>query len=160
MKNAFRAADLDGNGYCSLEEFLTLWKYINSDTFDEENVVKIFHEEADEEKGGEVCMSFDRFAMVSSKNRLFTEVKQMEFIGAASGEELIKKYSSLKSEWSDKNLRMISLVETVKRQSNLDQGEIQGWIGVINQIDSEIKGERYVNSPVLLISIKMLELEI
>ena len=81
VKNAFKAADLDGNGQCSLEDFLTLWKYINYDSYVEEKAIEIFQEEADEEDEGELAMSFDRFAMVSSKNRLFTESKQLEFIG-------------------------------------------------------------------------------
>jgi hypothetical protein len=160
VKNAFNAADLDGNGQCSLEEFMTLWKYINYDSFDEERAMVVFQQEADEEDDGDLAMSFNRFAMVSSKNRLFTELKQLEFIGISSSSELSSKYNGLKNSWSEKKVRLVGLFENMKITSSLDPEEIEGWIGIINQINKEIKSGRYANSPVLLISMKMLELEV
>jgi len=90
VKNAFLAADLDGNGLCDVEEFRLICKHIESGTFTEEETLHIFMNEADLIDEGEKCMSFDKFALVCADYNIFTEEKQNIYLNVKNNEDLEK----------------------------------------------------------------------
>lgn len=47
VKNAFFAADLDGNGKITVSEFVALYRNIESEKFNLNDVVKIFEDNVD-----------------------------------------------------------------------------------------------------------------
>lgn len=57
--HAFQAADLDGNKKINHNEFVTLFRHIESDRFKFKPVVEMFYEAADIEDNK--CLSFEKF---------------------------------------------------------------------------------------------------
>lgn len=153
--NAFRACDLDMNGYCSEDEFLLLWKHLNGDTFDRDRATKKFLDRADKESEGEMLMSFDRFCVVAAELGLFSEDRQLKFLQLSSKSKLLSAYRSLRSKWpayrEEIHRRILTLPEEAK---------VLDWESVLEQIGERMWkcSEREV--PGLLISCRMLEYEV
>lgn len=160
VKNAFKAADLDGNGLCSKDEFQMLWKYINPESYDEEKASKIFDDRADDyQNDNEPAMKMERFSVVAAENRLFQEQKQFQFIGVKNKKQLIDIYKKLEGSWAEKKDSLRQLFKNLKLTGKYSEDIIEGWIEVIDEIDKEIVLGNERNNPTLLISLKILELE-
>ena len=71
--NAFQAADLNGDGLIAFSEFELLFRYIEHDKYDPEEVYAIFEENADIMMKGEHSMSFDKFTAVCVEHMLFSD---------------------------------------------------------------------------------------
>lgn len=79
--DAFNSCDLDGDRTCSINEYIMLNRYIESERFDLNKCIEEFFENADlEEEEDEKKMSFDRFATVCVENDIFTKDRQNQFI--------------------------------------------------------------------------------
>ena len=153
--NAFNACDLDMNGDCSEEEFLLLWKHLNSDTYDRDASTKKFLDKADKESDGEMLMSFDRFCAVSAELGLFTEDRQLKFLQLPSKAKVLGAYRSLKTRWSAFREEVHRRVLTLP-----DEAKLLDWEAVLEQIGERMWkcSEREVVG--LLISCRILELEV
>lgn len=79
--NAFAASDLDGNGMCNFEEWVLLNRHIEENTLSNEKLTSLFFDNADLEEDGDKNMSFEKFAIVSVENNLFTDTAQNKFLG-------------------------------------------------------------------------------
>jgi len=97
--NAFKAADLDGNKYCSLSEFILLYKHIEPEKYDYHFVESVFNDYADVKLDDGNNLSFDKFTVVCVEYDLFSDMQQENFIGASGVEELQEKMNSLRVRW-------------------------------------------------------------
>ena len=95
--DAFRSCDLDGDGTCSVSEFVLLNRYIEHDKFVLNKCIEEFFEFADLDIEGEKNMSFDKFAVVSVEKGFFSERKQNMFIGVVKSEDIPAKFETLQS---------------------------------------------------------------
>lgn len=65
---------MDGNRKCNFQEWSMLNRHIEPSKFDDDQLVKIFEENADIlDEEGEKNLSFDKFAIVSLEYELFTD---------------------------------------------------------------------------------------
>ena len=154
--NAFAACDLDGNQMCNLQEFLLLNRHIESNTFDEEKLEKIFLENADIEKNGEKNLSFDKFSVVSVEYNLFTDEAQDKYIGITKKIQIEIKMGELIEVWPSK------IVEINKRFEGLtilSQEEIENWKQIISVLDNRIMGKIQAELKPTLIAYMILEKE-
>lgn len=72
VKNAFFAADLDGNGKINLNEFITLYRHIMPSRFNLVKCIKVFEEKADVVTSEEKNISFGKFTALCIDDNLFT----------------------------------------------------------------------------------------
>lgn len=153
--NAFLACDLDGNQFVSEVEFITLWKHINPESFDQERGEQIFASRADKEDAGDVCMTFDRFCGVSAEYGLFSEERQLIFIEVFSKQGCKEKFKELKLAWPKlKHACKAALTEIGEGALSMD------WEYIIETLDDRLLKCDEKEMPALLISAKMLESEV
>lgn len=87
--NAFASSDLDGNGECTLEEFLILVKHIEPEAYEEFEVLNlVFMENAVANKDGELILTFEKFAIICVEYQLFSEETQDRFLNLKHKSEL------------------------------------------------------------------------
>jgi hypothetical protein len=98
--NAFEGCDTDDNNYISVNEFVTLNRFLESERFDLKTCVEQFFKKADQMVEDEPHMSFDKFSAVCTDNDLFSNESQMHFLGVYSQETLVILYEYVKENWS------------------------------------------------------------
>jgi hypothetical protein len=158
--NAFKAADLDGNKYCSLKEFAILYKHIEADKYDFNFVENLFYEHADVRLGKEVNLSFDKFTVVCVEYGLFSDSQQDLFIEVSSPEELDAKMQSLKDNWKEYFNKISSDLETLAKVS---EDEKKYWLDILNLLEGRISNPEAINAneyKTILIAFKILQKEV
>lgn len=163
VKTAFRSADLDGNNFCSKNEFLILWQYICPETFDREKGRKIFIDSADEiEAGGQAAMRFERFSVVCVENQLFMEKDQLRFLEIKSLEEADHQLKVVKTQWNQKRafLEIILKDQISKEQTRSQREKVEQWQEILMELDKRFIQKDTKLAMSILISLKILELEV
>ena len=157
--NAFKAADLDGNHMCDLNEFILLYRHIEKETFEEENVEKIFEEAADLVEDEEKKMSFDKFAVVCVDFSLFSDRQQNNFLKINENDEIPGLYNDLKNIWPEKKEIIVKKLDNLK--NNIEESEFQNWNNIIQVLESRILKEGLnVEQKPILIACKTMEEEL
>ncbi|KAL4485418.1 hypothetical protein ABPG72_008286 [Tetrahymena utriculariae] len=96
VKKLFYAADLDKNDCIELDEFITIYRYLESETFKSEEVQHLFINSSDMITiEGEKAFSLDRFAAVCLDYQLFSLQKQQQFSQAFSQLDYVKSIEDL-----------------------------------------------------------------
>ncbi|KRX02725.1 hypothetical protein PPERSA_01842 [Pseudocohnilembus persalinus] len=146
--HAFQAADLDGNGTISLSEFLTLYRHIESNKFNFDEVLDLFERQADVVTEGEKNLSFDKFTSLCVEKRIFSEKVQNLFIVVMNEEQVREKYLILKTNF-EKEKREI--------QSNLNQLKeyvlpetYENWILILDNLQKRMEQANVDQKPTLL----------
>jgi len=133
--NAFKAADLDGNKYCSLKEFCILYRNIESDKYDYDFVENLFTENADVRVEGEVNLSFDKFTVVCVEYGLFSDSQQDHFLGVLNKEGLKEKMDKLKRDWP---VQQIELNEKLESLTKVPEDEKKYWLDILNILQERL----------------------
>ena len=107
--NSFEGCDTDNNNYISVNEFVTLNRFLESERFDLKTCVEQFFKKADQMVEDEPHMTFDKFAAVCTDNDLFSNESQMHFLGVYSQETLVNLYDYVKENWSQLKDELILL---------------------------------------------------
>ena len=158
--NAFKAADLDGNKYCSLKEFIMIYRNIETDKFDEGFAENLFYEHADIKVEGEINLSFDKFTVVCVEYGLFSDTQQDAFLEVQSNSDIETRIIGLRVSWKDhyKNIDT-KLSETAK----VCVEEKDYWLSILNILNERISNFDQIE-PVdykpLLIAFKILDQEV
>ena len=150
--NAFQAADLDSNHTCSLQEFNLLYKYIESEKYDEEFVKEIFEDNADIVDEGGKALSFDRFTMICLEYNLFSDAQQDLFLNLRGNVEIEEEFKRLKKEWENYSK------DTKEKLNTLDKADREYWSEIYEILDEKIDNE--TNYKPFLIAISLLNKEI
>lgn len=154
--NAFVACDLDGNMFVSINEFVMLWRYLNTDTFDREKAERIFDSKSDKQLDDETAMTFDRFCSVAAEMCLFTEDRQCVFLGIEDKKECKEKFKNFKKNWTKIKEGFELAINEIGGQ---DAVEID-WEYIIDSLDDRMLKCDEKEMPGLLISARMLECEL
>mmetsp|Transcript_20544 Transcript_20544/g.17968 ORF Transcript_20544/g.17968 Transcript_20544/m.17968 type:complete len:86 (-) Transcript_20544:2986-3243(-) len=72
----FKSADLDGKGKMTYKEFVSLFKLIEQDRFDDKKIEDIFTSNCDMIENEEIALSYSKFLAVCYEFELFSESKQ------------------------------------------------------------------------------------
>ncbi len=158
--NAFKAADLDGNKYCSLKEFLTIYRNIEADKYDEGFAEGIFFEHADIKVDGEMNLSFDKFTVVCVEYGLFSDLQQDKFLGIISHLEIDARMLSLKLSWND---HFVSIENKLSELIKTSQEEKEYWVEILQQLNEKISTYdrlEAVEYKPILIAFKILDNEV
>jgi len=148
--NAFRAADLDGDRLCNLQEFFLLYRYIEAEKYDKEFCEHLFKSYSDGGSGKEITMSFDKFTVLCVEYQLFSDQQQDKFLIITSKEEVEKQYQDLRSNWWDKTL---DLRKSLKMLEKCPQVEKDYWLRILDCIEERINRENQegnLNKPILI----------
>jgi len=99
VKNAFFAADLDGNGRINLNEFLTLFRHIMPARFNLMKCIQMFEDGADIITEDQKNLSFEKFTALCIDFNLFTTAMQDKYIHVTSKDEITKQLGVLRENW-------------------------------------------------------------
>ena len=121
---AFDSCDLDGNKTCSVNEWVLLCRYIEPTSFDLNDCIQLFFENANKQIKGESCMTFDKFAAVCTDNSLFSEEKQNKFLGLTEGQSVEDLFSKIRSVWVSKLSQLHDMLDSL---TFLADEEIERW---------------------------------
>ena len=158
--NAFKAADLDGNKYCSLKEFIMIYRNIEHDKFDEGLAENIFNENADIKIEGEVNLSFDKFTVVCVEYGLFSDIQQDLFLGIHTLQGLDEEMEELKNNWV---IRHLDIDTKLSETSKISREEKNYWRAILKVLNEKINQGQQIdpnNYKPLLIAFKILEQEV
>ena len=150
--NAFKAADLDSNHTCSLKEFDLLYKYIESEKYDEEFVKEIFEENADINTNDEKALSFHRFTVICVEYSLFSDEQQDLFLKLKGNNEIEEEFLRLRQSWENYG-------KEIKEQlSTLEKDDHEYWSQIYEILNQRIHNE--TNYKPFLIALSLLNKEI
>jgi hypothetical protein len=121
---AFDSCDLDGNKTCSVNEWVLLCRYIEPKSFNLNNCIQLFFENANKQIKGESCMTFDKFAAVCTDNSLFSEENQNKFLGLEEGSNVEDLFSRIRANWSSKLEELHTILDSL---TFLADEEIERW---------------------------------
>ncbi|CAK94800.1 unnamed protein product (macronuclear) [Paramecium tetraurelia] len=144
--NAFNASDLDGNGMCNLEEWLTLNKYIENQKYDEAKLSSKFQENADLVCDGEKYLSFDRFSILCLELDIFSDNSQNNFLNVQNPEEVEQKFGLLRENWAFEYQTQIDKIN----QSKLDEEFKNKWLEILSVLDDHIVSNPEQKKPILI----------
>ena len=143
---------------CNYEEFLLLNRHIEPEKFIQENVEKIFLENADLTIDGEKNLSFNQFSIICVENNLFTDEQQNKYLKINNDDDLKILWENLKKNW-DFSLKN-TIIERFNSISHISKEENDKWINIIGVLEEKIKDKNIEkNVKPLLIAFKILELE-
>lgn len=155
--NAFKAADLDGNKYCSLKEFLMIYRNIEHEKYDEGFAENLFNEHADIKLQGEINLSFDKFTVVCVEYGLFSDVQQDLFLGVQNAQEIEDKMRSLKNQWS---LHYFEVDRKLSEAEKITKEEKQYWFSILKVLNERLTESESLDPKPLLIAFKILDQEV
>jgi len=159
--NAFKAADLDGNKYCSLKEFSIIYRNIESEKYDFDFVEALFSEHADVKVEGEINLSFDKFTVVCVEYGLFSDEQQDHFLGISGSKDGIKdKLDKLLSEWPMLYLELQTSLETMKKIEEEDKKYWVEILGILHERLSDIESVDAGDIKPILIAYEILDKEL
>ncbi|CAD8127260.1 unnamed protein product [Paramecium sonneborni] len=156
--HAFQAADLDGNKKINHNEFLTLFRHIESDKFNFQEALDLFDEQADIIHQGEKNLSFNRFTSVCVNQQIFTENSLNDFIGKEANMEQI--FDNLVKTWNQYKQEIQGLLTQL--QPFVTQEIYQEWVNILYTLEKRIMHQKndYQNVRPILIAHKILKLEL
>ena len=158
--NAFKAADLDGNKYCSLKEFIMIYRNIERDKFDSGFAENLFYEHADIKVEGEINLSFDKFTVVCVEYGLFSDVQQDRFLDITNAGQVEEKMQSIKNGWPTYHLDIDTKLSKAIKAS---EEEKEYWISILKILNERITDFQKIDvadyKP-LIIAYKILEQEV
>ncbi|CAD8128062.1 unnamed protein product [Paramecium sonneborni] len=156
--HAFQAADLDGNKKINHNEFLTLFRHIESDKFNFQDALDLFDEQADIIHQGEKNLSFNRFTSVCVNQQIFTENALNDFIGKEANIEQI--FDNVVKTWSQYKSEVQGLLTQL--QPFVTQEIYQEWVNILFTLEKRILHQKtdYQNVRPILIAHKILKLEL
>jgi len=159
--NAFKAADLDGNKYCSLKEFSIIYRNIESEKYDFDFVEAIFSEHADVKVEGEINLSFDKFTVVCVEYGLFSDEQQDHFLGISGSKDGIReKLDKLLSEWPMLYLELQTSLEALKKLEEEDKKYWLEILGILNERLSDVASLDAGDIKPILIAYEILDKEL
>lgn len=153
--NAFNAADLDGNKMCNLAEFVLLYRHIENEKFIEQDVIKLFEEQADIVLDSKKNMSFDKFTAICVDFQLFSDDRQIKYIGIDDQEENINNkiddfFKSLNVTWIEKKIEIENKLKLL--ENNLEKEDLDNWYNILKTLEVrvKIKGDFVEKKPILI----------
>ena len=158
--NAFKAADLDGNKYCSLKEFIMIYRNIERDKFDAGFAENLFYEHADIKVEGEINLSFDKFTVVCVDYGLFSDVQQDRFLEIKNAGQVEEKMQSIKNGWPTYHLDIDTKLSKAAKAS---KEEKEYWISVLQILNERITDFEKIEAAdykPIIIAYKILEHEV
>jgi len=159
--NAFKAADLDGNKYCSLKEFSIIYRNIEREKYDFDFVEAIFSEHADVKVEGEINLSFDKFTVVCVEYGLFSDEQQDHFLGISGSKDGIReKLDKLLSEWPMLYLELQTSLEALKKLEEEDKKYWLEILGILNERLSDVASLDAGDIKPILIAYEILDKEL
>jgi len=152
--NAFKAADLDGNKYCSLKEFSIIYRNIESEKYDFDFVEQLFAEHADVKVEGEINLSFDKFTVVCVEYGLFSDEQQDHFLGiSGSSNGLREKLDKLLMEWPLIHAELTTSLETMKK---IEEDDKKYWVEILGILHERLSDAENLDAgdikPILTLS--------
>ncbi|EAR96842.2 EF hand protein (macronuclear) [Tetrahymena thermophila SB210] len=139
VKNAFFAADLDGNGRINLNEFLTLYRHIMSNRFNLMRCIKMFEEKADIITEEEKNLSFEKFTAICIDYNLFTTQIQDKYINVQNKEDILQKMQQLQESWNDEQQKIKEKIEVLK--PFVVPESYKNWVEVLKVLEHRILDE-------------------
>lgn len=158
--NAFKAADLDGDRMCNLREFILLYKYIESEKFDQEFVETLFDDYADLFVNNERNLSFDKFTVICVEYSLFSDYQQDKFLMITKKEQLLEQLDDLKNRWLTIYSNCENKLTGLKKAA--DKG-VKKWMQILQVLGQRIQAptpENIAEIKPLLIAMKIMEAEV
>ena len=158
--NAFNACDLDGNKMCNLNEFVLLYRHIEKEKFKEEDVVKLFEDQADLITDSQKNMSFDKFTAICVDYQLFSDGQQIKYLGVSGLEqEIQKKFEDLNLNWNVRKMKIDGKLIMLK--SNLEKEDYDNWRNILEALELRVlKKEEGMEVKPILIAYKIMEDEL
>ena len=165
--NAFNACDLDGNKMCNLSEFVLLYRHIEKDKFKEEDVVKLFEEQADLITDSQKNMSFDKFTAICVDYQLFSDAQQIKYLKIEESaeenrnnlKELQKKFDDMQMNWNSRKIKIDGKLTMLKQ--NLDKDDYDNWRSILDQLEKRVlTREEGMEVKPILIAYKIMEDEL
>ncbi|CAD8054770.1 unnamed protein product [Paramecium sonneborni] len=144
--NAFNASDLDGNGMCNLEEWLTLNKYIENKKYDQVKLQSKFQENADLVCDGEKYLSFDRFSILCLELDIFSDNSQNNFLNVQNNEEVEQKFGLLRENWGFEYQNQLNKIN----QSRMNEEQKTKWLEILSVLDDHIVSNPEQKKPILI----------
>jgi len=154
--NAFACCDISGVGGCCENDFVLLWKYVNPETFEEDKAIEIFKSRTDKDIDGEMVITFDKFCTLAAELSLFSEDKQLKFIGVQVRSKLKEKYNEAQREWSKLKTKLKGMIDNFEEDFNRNID----WEYWLERIDEKMLRCNEKELPVVLIGQKILEKEL
>ena len=159
--NAFKAADLDGNKYCSLKEFSIIYRNIESEKYDFDFVEQLFAEHADVKVEGEINLSFDKFTVVCVEYGLFSDEQQDHFLGiSGSSNGLREKLDKLLMEWPLIHAELSTSLESMKKIEEEDKKYWLEILGILHERLSDAENLDAGDIKPILIAYEILDREL
>jgi len=158
--NAFKAADLDGNKYCSLKEFIMIYRNIETDKFDEGFAENLFYEHADIKVEGEINLSFDKFTVVCVEYGLFSDTQQDTFLEVINSAEIEGKIIALRNNWEN---HYQSIDTKLSEAEKISKEEKDYWLSILKILNERISNFdqlEAIDYKPLLIAFKILDQEV
>ncbi|KAL4438322.1 hypothetical protein ABPG74_009745 [Tetrahymena malaccensis] len=156
VKKLFYAADLDKNDCIELEEFITIYRYLESETFNRDEVQHLFVNSADMVTcEGEKAFSLDRFAAVCLDYQLFSLQKQQQFSQAFSQLDYVKSIEDLTRNFHKKFKEIKTRLQFANQYTNY-------FMAIIDSICQLIQPQNIqdnANKDMLWISYRLLDEE-
>ena len=110
----FKSADLDGKGKMTYKEFVSLFKLIEQDRFDDKKIEDIFTSNCDMIENEEIALSYSKFLAVCYEFELFSESKQNQCLGLANSNGVDKAYSDFVEGWKENKKRLNDQISSFK----------------------------------------------
>lgn len=158
--NAFKAADLDANKYCSLKEFIIIYRNIANDRFDQGFAENLFNEHADIKVQGEINLSFDKFTVVCVEYGLFTDLQQDQFLGIQSPQEMDEMIQNLRNNWS---MHYVEIDRKLNSAATVSQEDKAYWFSILKVLNERIRDFEKIEAndiKPILIAYKILDNEV
>ena len=105
-------------------------------------------------------MTLERFSVVAIENNLFSEKDQYDFLELEGKEHIEKRYMEVQERWDIIRMEIKEKLKKVKEDGEVDLEVIEDWFVVIDEMDERIDSSTPVFYPALLISLKILKLEV
>ncbi|KRX07912.1 hypothetical protein PPERSA_10300 [Pseudocohnilembus persalinus] len=141
VKNAFVASDLDGDGMCSLQEWLILNRNLEPEKNQEEFLEQKFYEYADlEDEQGEKNLSFNKFSVLCVELSVFSDISQNKFLNLDLDQNIDQQieaqFEQLKQIWVEKKGEISNRIQNIP---GIEMEEINQWQDQINSLDKNIQ---------------------
>lgn len=143
---------------CNINEFVILYRHIESQKFVEEAVIKLFEESADIVTDTEKNMSFDKFVAICVDYNLFSDERQNFFLGIKDASEIVINFNNMKANWE--SMKASIEKKLIDMKIYLDNEEFQNWETILNTLDKRVTKENSSEPKPILIAFKVMESEL